>query len=56
MKIKGLDELVKENQQKSKRRKKIEKMKRDLEKEDRELLDQIQKNVKIIEKIKRKSG
>lgn len=53
MKVKKLEEIIKENKQMNARFKKIEKMELELKKEKAELKEKIYKNIKIIEKIKR---
>ena len=50
MKVKKLEEIIKENKQMNTRFKKIEKMEIELQKEKAELKEKIGKNIKIIEK------
>ena len=53
MKVKKLEEIIKENKQMNARFKKIEKMEFELQKEKAVLKEKIGKNIKIIEKMKK---
>ncbi len=55
MKVKKLEEIIKENKQMNTRFKKIEKIEIELQKEKAVLKEKIGKNIKIIEKLKKEN-
>ena len=55
MKVKKLEEIIKENKQMNTRFKKIEKIEIELQKEKAELKEKIGKNIKLIEKLKKEN-